>query len=167
MIAGVDALRGYYVCCQHYYYSGDYAVEITEGGLDYAGPDHLVEQYPELGEGEAFQNPQDAALAAFKILRAWRKDEPEKHVILTVRTQLAGYWGMEGEPWETGDVKRWAREAWEALPKCPRCGEPKPEEGWGNCFTVFDDEYPYCSEYCADEHYHEMMQELEEEEEYV
>ena len=164
MIAGVDALKGYYVCRQWYYYSGELMVELTEGGLDYAGPDHLVEKYPELGEGDAYAKPQEAAVAAVRVMRAWQKDEPDKEVHLTVRTQLAGYFGMEGEPWTIRDIRLWAAEAWEKLPRCARCGEVVPEDGaYGNCRTVFDDnEYPFCSEYCADQDWFESETEREE-----
>jgi hypothetical protein len=167
-LAGVDAQKGYYVCRQWYYYSGERMVELTEGGLDFSGPDQLVAQYPELGECRAFERPQEAALAAIKVMKAWQKDAPNEEIHVTVRSQLAGYSGMEGEPWTIRDIRLWAQEAWEAwekLPKCVRCGEVVSEDdAYGNCRTVFNDNmYPFCSEYCAEEDYYELMEELEKE----
>lgn len=162
MIAGIDALGGYYVCCQLYYYSGERTVEITEGGLDYAGPDMLVNRYP--GEGDAYQKPQSAALAALKIQKLWQVDRPDEEIFITVRSQLGGYFGLEGENMTSGEVAKWAREEWAELPKCARCGEVMPENGYGNEFTIFDNEYPFCREYCADEDQQEQWAELEEEE---
>lgn len=156
-IAGVDALKGYYVCRQWYYYTGELMVEITEGGLDYAGPDHLSEMYP--GEGKAYKKPQSAALAAIKIRDRWQKDEPDNKVHICVRSQLAGYFGEEGDPISVGNLARWARETWANLPKCARCGDVLPEEKWGNVYTVFEGEYPYCSENCAENDYVDMFEE--------
>lgn len=159
MIAGDDALGGYYVCRQLYYYTGELMVEITEGGLDYAGPDMLVNRYPD--EAEAYQHPRQAAQAAIKIQKLWQADEPADTVHICVRSQVGGYFGLEGEPITPADLLAWTHAAWAALPKCQRCGDVMPENGYGNEFTIFDNEYPFCSENCADNAQQEWLAELE------
>ena len=164
MIAGRDALKGYYVCRQWYYYTNEMMVEITEGGLDYSGPDQLVEQYP--GEGETYDKPQSAALAALKIQKLWQDHVTDREIFVCVRSETAGYLGLEGDPMTPGEVARWAREAWQALPRCAHCNGvmPSTRERWGNDFTIFEEnEYPFCSEYCADEDYYFLMEDMEEE----
>ena len=153
----------YGISRQIYYYTGEHMVEIQEGGIDYAGPDMLVPHYG-YGEGREFDRPQAAALEAIKIMKAWQVDEEEK-IHLTVRGQLAGEWGCEGDPMTIGEVAKWAREEWRVLPKCEHCGEVLPGENqrYGHEYTMYDNEYPFCSKNCAENNYLDYVR-MEEEE---
>ncbi len=155
----------YGISRQIYYYTGDHVVEIQCGGIDYAGPDMLVCAFG-YGEGREFDDPKEATLEAIKVLRAWRKAEPESDINLTVRGRLAGEWGCEGEPMPVHDVIVWARAEFDRLDRCPRCAEIMPtneRDWWSHEFT----DIKFCSENCANLDWDDMMVCDEEEEEYA
>ena len=117
-------------------------VEVSVGGIDYTNPDALVARYP--GEFETFDGPREAVETAIAICRAWRKDgEP------AARVGVGATGGMT-MPFETCSFKaarKWARERFEAMPKCDRCGRLLPE----HYYTRPDlDDQRVCSEYCAE-----------------
>jgi len=132
---------------------GDPVVEVSEGGIDYTNPDALVAKYP--GEFEKFQNPIDAVDTAIEICRAWIKDG-EKRAKIGV-----GATGGMTMPFDRGtfqEARKWAKETWEKLEKCPTCDEVVEDlrEWWqagewiGNDFLPYADGGKYCSEYCAE-----------------
>jgi len=133
---------------------GDPVVEVSEGGIDYTNPDALVAKYP--GEFDEFKDPQEAVDTAIEICRAWVKDGEKKAKI------GVGATGGMTMPFNGGtfqEARKWAKETWEKLEKCPTCEEvvEDVQEWWqagewiGNEFYPFDHlDEKYCSEYCAE-----------------
>jgi hypothetical protein len=119
-------------------------VEIASGGIDYANPDMLVAKYA--GEGEEYSDPREAVNAAIVIAEQWKLDKPD-YVISIARGCTGGY----TMPFESDDVenlKKWAIETYEKLPKCDRCGEILQEGS--TCRLTDDPDYgEFCSENCA------------------
>lgn len=133
----------YTVTRQHYYYSGAHAVEITQGGLDYAGADALCAKYP--GEFETFSDPREAAETAIAICRAWRADGCKRARLAFGCTHGMG---MELEPTTFRDVRKTARRLYDQAPKCDGCREPLGSKTWhANDWDGLE----YCSERCAEE----------------
>ena len=130
---------------QAYYYSGEYIVEIASGGIDYSGSDALAKQYP--GEFETFNDPREAVETAIRICNLWRKDKPERFP--RIGHGSTGGMGMEIEATTYKEARQWAGEVWEAMPKCPNCGDPMPDdkrEFWrANDWSGEE----FCSENCA------------------
>ena len=155
----------YGITRQIYYYTGEHMVEIQQGGFDFSGPDMLVPAYG-YGEGRDFDRPQEAAVEAIKIQKAWQADESEETVQITVRGITGGYFGIDGEPMTVGEVARWAREEWANLPKCPRCEDVMPDnerEHYTHEYADFGG-YTFCSENCANLDYDDVVNYMEEEE---
>lgn len=162
---------GYFVSRQHYAISGERVVEVEMGGLDYAGPDMLVDQYP--GEGKEYDNPVDAINAAIAIRDAWNvdleksgrigDDEGDAAVVVfgTTGGILSGI-SPEGLSDEDLVAKAWG--IWEKLPKCDRCGDALPKNYWHS--TEVPDLGKFCREYCLEEamNFDANDEEMEEEE---
>ena len=141
----------YFVNCQHYFYSGQYMVEIAYPGIDYAGSDMLATDYP--GEGE-YDDPREALNAAIKVKEALQTDYPDEEIGIAF-----GHFDMvEGEPQDIDELKKDIKKHYESLPKCDRCGGII-EEPW----TVVDDPDfgQFCSKFCIEETYsQEQMGEM-------
>ena len=179
----------YYVSRQHYYYSGDCAVEIAAGGLDYSGCDMLVSKYR--GEGEEYSDPREAVKSAVEILKLWQADNPDDVIGIAYGHNLDmiepeaipsdGFadGGEEYTPEELQimydtqleeviqSARIWAEKEYQSLLKCDRCGEviENPQHYY------YLEEYDYlgekfCSDSCADsayEFYQRQEAEFEEE----
>lgn len=129
-------------------------VEIALGGLDYANPDMLADKYE--GEGETYTDPVEAVEASLKIAELWHKDSPE--LIISVAHGCTGGMTMPFESDGQKELRTWAKETLEALPKCDRCGAVLPEEHY--TVPYLDDE-KFCREYCAEERTSEFFNEEE------
>ncbi len=139
-------------------------VEIAQGDYDHSGSDALVEDYKSLGEGESFALAVDAVKAAIAIRDAWLLARPHaKH------KPMIGYGNTHGgmfeiEPTEKTDeeLRAWAAEIDEKLPRCDQCGEPLPPSP----FILFEysDDFKFCSEYCAENYEEQNLMNDEEEE---
>ena len=119
-------------------------VEIAAGGIDYANPDMLVSKYP--GEGQTYDDPREAVTAAIVIAKAWKKDQPKLKIGIA-----HGFTGGYTMPFEKGslkDLRKWAAQAYEALPKCDGCGGLMGKEKWHS--TEDPDLGNFCSERCAE-----------------
>ena len=97
----------FFVSRQSYWPDGQLTVEIAGGGLDYANPDMLVEEYKHLGEGKEFDDPVEATEAAIEIARAWRRDAPGK--CIGVASGYTGGCTIPFEPSTQKDLLKWAR----------------------------------------------------------
>ncbi len=148
----------YFVSRQRYYYSGENLVEVTEGGVDYAGADMLHPKYP--GEAKEYIDPREAVRAALAIRDLWRADG-EAEVVVAVGCTLG--MGIELEEGTDEYNLAWAEKQWESLEKCDRCGEPLGRD----TYTLEDYGETFCSEYCADRAWEAKMEDLAEDEEEV
>ena len=151
----------YVVTRQAYYYQRGLWVEVAAGGLDYSGPDMLVEGYKHLGEGQEYTDPREAVEAAIAIAKAWRKDE-HKLVHLTSKGEAWGALGGEGEAVSARQLQRWAEKEYEHLDKCAQCGEVLAKHGRYRLID-YDSDGEFCSESCCDKVYEQICkQEVEE-----
>ena len=87
---------GFFVSRQNYYFTSRLVVEVVAGGVDYAGPDMLVEAYQHLGEGIEYEDPCEAVKKAIAICREWRKDDGRQDIHVAVGN--TGGMGIELEP---------------------------------------------------------------------
>lgn len=136
-----------------------YCVEIAFGGLDYANSDMLASKY--VGEGETFSDPREAVKAAMSVRDAWQADRPD----ITIRIDY-GCTGGDTMPFldnpSDDELKQWAESKWEALPKCERCGEVLGRTTYTHMLNHDGDQF--CSEYCAEEAYNDLVRDDETEE---
>jgi len=160
----------YFVSRQAYWPAGELVVEIAAGGCEYSNPDMLSDPeviYGPLGDMLETSDPRKALAAAFRIKEAWEHqlylyagDEAE-----SVRIEAGFTYGctmpFEEHPTDA-QLREWAEAEWEATPKCP-CGEPLPERGRITLCFPYEDEGPFCSEYCAEKTYDELESYYEEE----
>lgn len=123
---------------------GTKVVEVACGGCDFANPGMYVPKYRNLGEGEEFTDPREAANAAIEVLRAWRKDGEKR---ARVAYGATGGFTMPFEPSTIKEVQKWAEGAYQRCPKCAQCGVPI-----GKIKYRSDDE-EFCSEYCCEKRY--------------
>lgn len=144
---------------QHRWHDGEYTVEISEGGIDYSGPDALCKKYP--GEFEEFSDPREAVEAALRIAKEWRKVEKRVKMVMGANLDMC-----VGDPVAISvaerSFKKVAKKLWEAAPKCDRCGEILPERA----FKMVDFDGEFCSENCAERAWEfemESQQEMEDE----
>lgn len=141
----------FFVSRQHYWGVEDpLVVEIAAGGCEYSNPGMLSDPnniYGPLGDMLETNDPREALEAAIAI-----RDEWQKHTDEPVRIEAGFTHGctipFEEHPTDE-QLKEWAEEEWEATPKCP-CGEPLPERGQIALLFPYEDEGPFCSEYCAE-----------------
>ncbi len=160
-----------YVTRQHYYYSGEYAVEISLG-RDGCGPDALVSHWAAEGQQDDVDQAVESALTVQREWQKWcdeslersgeaeldNEGEPRK-VIITVSN--TGIHGMEGEEWSEEKLREWAEKYKESRTKCDQCGDPLEQ----NYYTISDyDDFYFCSEGCADNYYWQNHEDDEEEE---
>lgn len=125
-------------------------VEITQGGIDYTGPDALSQKY--IGEFETFTNMTEAVETAISIAKAWQADSDEEIHIgcgFTHGTSMP----LDCEPANEDTYNTLiagAKEFDENLPKCAQCGDFLGKNKYGNADTG---EYDCCSEHCAEQHH--------------
>jgi len=172
----------YQVTCQHYYYSGLYAVEIAKGGIDYSGCDMLILSDKSLMRlTGSFDDPREAVNSAIKLQELWQKSKSNDVIWLSYGCNLDMIEGAccinddgyadGGEAYSKDEMiainqteaTEWAEKEYQSLEKCSRCQEILPEDYYTlPDFDCFDEKF--CSEYCADETYAFYMQndELEE-----
>jgi len=141
-----DKIMTYVVSKQHYFYSGEYAVEVAAGGLDCAGCDALSI----VGE---WNDPRDAVEVAINTWLEWGKEMVDTNIILTYGYNLDMIEGSCCEQ-ETiiEDIRLWGEQEYSELDKCDRCGDilSDNDDHW----VLHDyDGYTFCSENCADKYY--------------
>lgn len=139
----------YFVSRQCYWPDGTKVVEIAAGGSDFANADMYVPKYRQLGEGQEYTDPREAANAAIEVLRAWRKDGEKKAKVAYGAT---GGFTMPFEPCTIKEVQKWAEGAYERCPKCAQCGEPLGKVKYRSADSYHDDE-EFCSEYCCEKYF--------------
>lgn len=147
----------YYVSRQVYWPDGVCAVEVVSGGSDNSGPDQLVPNYRDYGEGDTFDDPREAVRAAIAVRDAWQidldwiastgTDKPRKAVLTGFTT---GYGMVLPDEYSDDAARAWAEKEYAELPKCDHCGDLLPDNPYGSESSILDNEYPYCSEYCAE-----------------
>lgn len=121
-------------------------VEIAVGGIDYMNPDALGARWP--GELQEFDDPREAVEAAIKIKDAWLASG-ESNAKVAYGCTMGFTMPMDAK--EDDQARAWAEQAYEKLPKCRECANVLPKHPYGNEHTVMlDNEYPFCSEHCAD-----------------
>lgn len=81
-----------------------YVVEIATGGLDYANPDMLVAKYK--GEGEEYDDPEEAVEAALEIAQAWKEDQPQLNIQVAAGCTMG--FTMPFEPSGEEALREWA-----------------------------------------------------------
>lgn len=142
-----------FITRQSYWHeSGAYAVEIA-ASLDTSGPGALSAHYA--GEMESYDDPREAVESAIQIARAWRNDLPDRQIIpVAISMNDIVYPSLEDgyDPTdidECSKLRQWARERYDAMPKCDRCGSVENVSKW----TQYDtgDEVMACGQFCADE----------------
>lgn len=141
----------YAVTRQRQWPGGTHIVEIACEGLDYSGSDALAQKYP--GEFSQHEDPRDAARVALDIWRAWKEDRPMDDPRLIAAYGCDLFLHTDSDFLTPQELAEWAEAEYDGLEKCPVCGDIMPENGetYGNIFTIeMDDEYPFCSEYCAE-----------------
>jgi len=132
---------------------GTAIVEISFGGLDYTNPDALAAKYDR--EFDEFNSPVEAVETAITICKSWRADGTRK-----AKVGIGATGGMT-MPFDTctfHEARKWAKETYEKLDKCPTCGTVVEDlKEWylagsyyPDEFIPYDDGYKYCSEICAE-----------------
>lgn len=127
-------------------------VEVSSGGIDYTNPDALAEKYP--GEFCEYKDPREAVKDAIEICRLWRKDGEKR---AKVGVGFTHGMTMSFEPISFKEARKWAEEEYKKLPKCAECGAiiQQHRERYTAGVVVGgefipDEEYIYCSEFCAE-----------------
>jgi hypothetical protein len=142
---------------------GLYIVEISQGGIEYTNPDALIPEYS--GEYEEYVGMEAAVQAAIEIARLWKKDvNRNKKIYIAVGCTYGTSAQFNTEPDTEKVFQRLLKEAKafdEKLPKCVRCGDLLTGENYRNDLCEFE-EYPFCSENCAENDYYERIKELDE-----
>jgi hypothetical protein len=105
-----------YAVTRQHYISNDYVVEVAIGGLEYANPDALVPKYP--GEAEEYKDPRKAVEVAIRICKQWRKDGCNAKLAIGF---TRGY-TIPCEYVSFKQARKWAKQEYNSLPKCPVCG---------------------------------------------
>jgi endogenous inhibitor of DNA gyrase (YacG/DUF329 family) len=135
-------------------------VEVSQGGIEYVNPDALVQKYP--GEFEEYVGMKAAIKAAIEVARLWKKDlGRKKHIYIGVGCTHGMSVPFDVKPANKKVFRRLLKEAKtfdEKLPKCVRCGDFLTGKNHRNDFN----EYPFCSENCAENDYYERIKELNE-----
>lgn len=147
---------------QHQWPDGDFVVEISSGGIDYTNPGALCKKYS--GEFEEFNNPQEAVEAGIRIAQQWKKDSPDKDILIGSGCTAGMTMPFDGLPLtiETYNLLRHnAKECYDELEKCDECGELLGKERYGMSDIG---EYNCCSAYCAEKYWAPVVDEEELEE---
>lgn len=141
----------WFVSRQHYWgveEGEDLVVEIAYGGVDYANPDMLSDPgnvYYKLGSGQEYTDPREALAAALAVREEWRKRMPEDTIRIETGCTSGNTIPFMGFP-DDDDLKKWADDSWETLPKCDVCGGVRHET-----YHLAEDPFgsAFCSENCA------------------
>jgi len=144
---------------QHRWPDGEKIVEITQGGIDYSGSDALCKRYA--GEMEEYQGLTPATEAAIAIAKAWQADAPNDDIQIAVGNTHGMGLHLSEEPATEEVFARMLAEAKqfdETLPRCVQCGDLLGKEKW-HPLDMDADDYPCCSEHCADNLYRETERE--------
>lgn len=158
---GIETMQEWTVTRQLQWPDGETVVEISSGGLDYTNPDALGAKYP--GEFETFSDPREAVETAIAIADAWQADCPGEEILIGDGFTWGATMPFDGEELngETrARLRQWAKETWEGLPRCDRCGDVLPKETF--CIYSDPDLGTFCREYCAEETWAETFEESEE-----
>jgi hypothetical protein len=143
----------YFVSRQNYYYNGNLTVEITSGGMDYAGADMLADgaEYRQLGSSQEYVDPREAVEAAFRVALYWQKalrklkraGAPVRPVCVAFGS--TGGMGLEMEPMTWKNIRAAAEASYEKMAKCDQCGEVLPKKHYVDEYR----ENSFCSETCS------------------
>lgn len=157
-------MSDFYVHRIHRWPDGAFLVEVSEG-RDSADPGVLTTRYRNLGEGDAFFNPRNAATAAVRIMKQWQKDDPVKfsdNMVTLSAIGLIGELGVPAEEMSALELFKWAKRQYALMPRCGRCGDPFRSD---ERYTIYDsyDEEGFCTDYCAETAYLERLKVLQEE----
>lgn len=130
---------------------GRLVVEVTHGGIDFAGPDALCKKYT--GEFEPVIGLEPALEIAIRIARLWKVDQPDKAIYLDVVDNGGGLVSMDGGVLTTDEIGLSkllddAQKLDEALPRC-ECGAFLPALRDRYYVTGLDEQF--CSKPCADQ----------------
>jgi hypothetical protein len=140
-------------------------VEVSQGGIECVNPDALVQKYP--GEFEEYVGMEAAVKAAIEVARSWKKDVGcKKNIYIGVGCTHGMSVPFDVEPADEKTFRWLLKEAKafdEKLPKCVRCGDFLTSDNYRNDFCDFN-EYPFCSENCAENDYYELIKELKQDE---
>ena len=117
-------------------------VELSEGGIDYANPDTLVQRYN--GEFEEFDDACIAAETAISIFNAWKKDTPEEDIFLGVGYTMG--MTMPFNECTPDELRKWAENVKMRGKRCELCNNIAIEGG-----TLCED----CSRECYEDSYEE------------
>lgn len=147
---------------QHRWDDGKFIVEITQGDHDWSNPGALSAKYN--NEFETFTGMKPAAEAAIEIAKKWKADEAEEIYIAWGNTH--GFTMCLDDHETTEEVftnlLKEAEEFDSKLSKCEECGDILTKDKYGNNFTDYN-EYPFCSERCAENHEIKFKKEYEDE----
>jgi len=143
---------------QHRWSDGLKIVEVSQGGVDYANPDALCKKWQ--GEFDEYTGMTAAVEAAIGIAKAWQETTTDQ---IFIGVGFTHGMTMEFDALtlndETFDMLLEKAEKFDAdLPRCEHCGDILTGENYGH---EFSDGYCFCSENCAENAYHEMLQETE------
>lgn len=122
-------------------------VEVSVGGIDYAGSDMIVPKWKELGEGKEFKDPREAAQCAINICNEWRKLDPNANVAFG----YSGGFTLPFEPCSYDELMERAEKAYNNLAKCAECNEILGSETFANDLSMDDEKF--CSKGCAENNY--------------
>ncbi len=140
----------WYVSRQHQWPEGADVVEINSGGVDYANADMLGEKYRGEGEGEEYDDPQEAVEAGIRVAQQWQRDEPNATILIATGSTGGMTIPFEGEELTEETFKGlrdWAKKEYDALPKCDQCGKLRKQ----TYYPVDDpDMGKFCSEFCCE-----------------
>lgn len=134
-----------------------YYVEIAKD-FEATSACQLGTKYKDLGEGEGYANPREAALAGARVARQWAKDEGEP-IGLAWQTRHGGYYGMPGEDVSIIQLFLLAKEELESLAKCDWCREILTGEVY-----KYEDLYEaeFCSTNCGEQAIEWAMEDVHE-----
>lgn len=146
---------------------GKSIVEVSQGGLDFTNPDALCKKYP--GEFDTFSGKVAAVEAAIAIAKRWKADQPNEEICIATGCTHGMTMAFDEQPISDevfAALLEDAKQFDEELPKCERCGEILSGQTYGNEFTIMmDNEYPFCSENCANVAWEDEMKLMAEEDE--
>ncbi len=159
----------YFVSRQSYWGEEEpLVVEIAQGGCDFAGSDMLADgpEFRKLGSCEEYTDPREALAAAFRIKEAWEHMLylDGDHDPVRIETGFTAGFTMPFTSYPSDDdLRKWAQEEWDKLPKCDWCGEAITGDAW-MLWEYVDSKF--CSQYCADEFWADQQEEEEADDEF-
>lgn len=136
-------------------------VEITQGGIDYCNPDALVSKYR--GEMEETISLSEAVENAIGIAEQWKQDNPKEQIFIAcgnTHGMTAHLDEMELNEETYKQLREQAEKVDEKLPRCPHCGKILGKERY-RLYDCCDGDDWFCSEYCAEEAYNDILADQE------